>query len=166
MSACRLECEPITHQSVQSIEAFSHVGGPHRQIDLGRRSDSKHRFLCPFQYRDKSFQGRGVKSGPYLDSTSSGEHYFQCGVRPTIPIGLPPGQLHGDKPAALLRFTLDQAPLFKLALQGAQRQTVIPTKLALSQTTRLKFKHQPLDLLTTSDEPCFARGGSTSQTPS
>jgi len=42
---------------VQSIEAFSHVGGSHRQIDLGRRSYSKHRFLRPFQYRDKSFQG-------------------------------------------------------------------------------------------------------------
>jgi hypothetical protein len=153
MSACRLEFEPITHQSVQSIEAFSHVGGSHRQIDLGRRPYSKHRFLRPFQYRDKSFQGRGVKSGPYLDSTSSGEHYFQCGVRPTIPVGLPSSQLHGDKPAALLCFTLVQAPLFKLALQGAQRQTVIPAKLVLSQTTRFKFKHQPLDLLTASSLP-------------
>src|SRR5438105_4121344 len=151
MSASRLECEPITHQSVQSIEAFSHVGGSHRQIDLGRRPYSKHRFLRPFQYRDKSFQGRGVKSGPYLDPASSGEHYFQCGVWPTIPIGLAPSQLHGDKPAALLWFIL--APLFKLALQGAQRQTVIAAKLALSQTTRFKFKHQPIDLLTASSLP-------------
>src|SRR5271166_2965108 len=93
---------------------------------------------------------RGVKSGPHLDSTSPAEHYFQCGARPTIPIGLPPGQLHGDKPAALLCFALVQAPLFKLALQGAQRQTVIPAKLVLSQTTRFKFKHQPLYLLTAS----------------
>jgi hypothetical protein len=153
MSARRLEFEAITHQSVQSIEAFSHIGGSHRQVDLGRRSYSKHRFLRPFQYRDESFQCPGVKSRPHLDPPSAGEHYFQCGARPTIPIGLPPGQLHRDKPAALLCIAFVQAPPFELALQGAQRQTVIPAKLVLSQSTRFKFKQQPLDLLTASSLP-------------
>jgi hypothetical protein len=32
---------PITHQSVQSVESFAHVGGPHRQIYLRRRSQSE-----------------------------------------------------------------------------------------------------------------------------
>ena len=42
MAASGLELEPITHQSVQSIKALSHIGGSNRQIDPGRRSDSKH----------------------------------------------------------------------------------------------------------------------------
>jgi hypothetical protein len=50
----------------------------------------------------------------------------------------------------LLRIAFVQAPPFELAMQGAQRQTVIPAKLILSQSTRFKFKHQPLDLLTAS----------------
>jgi hypothetical protein len=65
-------------------------------------------------------------------------------ARQTIPIGLPPGQLHRDKPAALLCFNLVQAPLFELALQGAQRQTLIPAKLVLSQSTRFKKQLQEL----------------------
>ena len=42
MAASGLELEPITHQSVQSIKALSHIRGSNRQIDPGRRSDSKH----------------------------------------------------------------------------------------------------------------------------
>jgi hypothetical protein len=68
-------------------------------------------------------------------------------ARPAISIGLLPGQLHREKPADLLCFALAQTPSFELALQGAQHQTVIPTKLVLSQSTRFKFKHQPLDKL-------------------
>jgi hypothetical protein len=51
------------------------------------------------------------------------------------------------------RVDLVHTPLPQLPLQGAQRQTVIPTKLVLSQSTRFKFKHQPLDLLATSSLP-------------
>jgi len=54
MSARRLEFEPIKHQSVQSVEAFTHVGGSDRQIDLGRRSYFQTPLLRPFQYRDNS----------------------------------------------------------------------------------------------------------------
>jgi hypothetical protein len=50
-------------------------------------------------------------------------------------------------------FTLVQASFFELALQGAQRQTVIPAKLVLAQSTRFKLEHQPLDLLTGSSLP-------------
>jgi hypothetical protein len=57
-------------------------------------------------------------------------------------IGLPPGQLHRDKPAALLCIAFVQAPPLKLALQGAQRQTVIPAKLVLSQSIRFKFRYR------------------------
>jgi hypothetical protein len=42
MAASGLQLEPITHQSVQSIKALSHIRGSNRQIDPGRRSDSKH----------------------------------------------------------------------------------------------------------------------------
>src|SRR5580698_8546633 len=42
MTVSGIELEPITHQSVQPIKALSHVGGSNRQIDPGRRSDSKH----------------------------------------------------------------------------------------------------------------------------
>jgi hypothetical protein len=42
MAASGLELEPITHQSVQSIKALSHIRGSNRQIDPGRRADSKH----------------------------------------------------------------------------------------------------------------------------
>ena len=42
MAASGLELEPITHQSVQSIKALSHIRGSNRQVDPGRRSDSKH----------------------------------------------------------------------------------------------------------------------------
>src|SRR5271169_3470988 len=48
MAASGLELEPITHQSVQSIKALSHIRGSNRQIDPGRRSDSKHGSLMPF----------------------------------------------------------------------------------------------------------------------
>jgi len=43
-----------------------------------------------------------------------------------FPLGSLPASFTGDKPAALFCFILVQAPLFKLALQGAQRRTVIP----------------------------------------
>jgi len=143
----------VSHDSVKSIEALLHVGRSKRHVDPRRWSKPKHRFLRPFQYRDESCQRRGVKSGPHLDPPSSGEHYFQCGVGPTIPIAFFPGQLHRDKPDALLCFPLVQAPPFELALQGTQRQTVIPTKLVLPQSTRFKFKHQTLDLLTAPSLP-------------
>jgi hypothetical protein len=42
MAAPGLELESITHQSVQSIKALSHIRGSNRQVDPGRRSDSKH----------------------------------------------------------------------------------------------------------------------------
>ena len=42
-------------------------------------------------------------------------HYFQCGIGPTIPVGLPPGQFHHDKSVALLCFNLADAPPFELA---------------------------------------------------
>jgi hypothetical protein len=55
-------------------------------------------------------------------------------------IALPPGQLHRDKPA--LSFASPLSTPFKLALQGAQRQTVIPAKLVLSQSIRFKFRYR------------------------
>src|SRR5580698_10195841 len=42
MATPGLKLEPITYQSVQSIKALSHIGGSNRQVDPGRRSDSKH----------------------------------------------------------------------------------------------------------------------------
>jgi hypothetical protein len=42
MATPGLELESITHQSVQSIKALSHIRGSNRQVDPGRRSDSKH----------------------------------------------------------------------------------------------------------------------------
>jgi hypothetical protein len=141
VSAQRFQLESVADQSIEAFEAFAHVGRSHRQIDLGRRSYSKHGFLGSFQHRDESFQGRSVKSGPHLDPPYAAEHYFQCGIGPTIPVGLPPGQFHRDKPAALLCFSLVDAPPFELALQGTPRQTVIPAKFVRSQSTRFKFKH-------------------------
>jgi hypothetical protein len=45
---------------------------------------------------------------------------------------------------------LVHAPLPKLALQGAQRQTVIVAKLVLSHSAGFEFNYQPLDLFTAS----------------
>jgi hypothetical protein len=55
--------------------------------------------------------------------------------------------------APSLCFTVLHAPLLELALQGAQRQTVIPAKLVLPQSACLEFRHQPLDLFTASSLP-------------
>ncbi len=53
----------------------------------------------------------------------------------------------------ILHCAISSAQMDCWALQGAQRQTVISAKLVLSQTTRFKFKHQPIDLLTASSLP-------------
>jgi hypothetical protein len=57
-----------------------------------------------------------------------------------------------------------------LALQGAQRQTVIAAKLVLSQSARFEFNHQPLDLFTASALPprdflVFSHHDSPTKTP-
>ena len=70
MAASGLDLEPITHQSVQSVKAFSHIGGSNRQIDPGRRSDSKHG-LYPFQDRDEGLQRRRVKSRTHFNYSTS-----------------------------------------------------------------------------------------------
>ena len=74
MAAPGLELEPISHQSVQSIKALSHIRGSNRQVDPGRRSDSKHG-LDPFQDRDKGLQRRRVKSRTHLHSSAASQYH-------------------------------------------------------------------------------------------
>ena len=75
MAAPGLELEPITHQSVQSIKALSHIRGSNRQVDPGRRSDSK-QLLSPFQDRDEGLQRRRVKSRTHFHSSASSEYHL------------------------------------------------------------------------------------------
>ena len=75
MATSGLELEPITHQSVQSIKALSHIRGSNRQVDPGRRSDSKHG-LSPFQDRDEGLQRRRVKSRTHFNSSASSQYHL------------------------------------------------------------------------------------------
>ena len=68
MAAPRLELEPITHQPVQSIKALSHIRGSNRQVDPGRRSDSKH--CSPYALSNTAMRARNVgASNPGRTST-------------------------------------------------------------------------------------------------
>ena len=101
MAASGLELEPITHQSVQSIKALSHIGGSNRQVDPGRRSDSKHG-LYPFQDRDEGLQRRRVKSRTHFNSSASSQYYLErVGF-----LGCPFLQLYRNESRSLLRLLL------------------------------------------------------------
>ena|SRR5271155_593025 len=113
MATSGLELEPITHQSVQSIKALSHIRSANRQVDPGRRSDSKHG-LYPFQDRDEGLQRRRVKSRTHFNSSASSQHYLdRVGF-----LGGPFLQIYGNQSRSLLRLLLTT---FQMPPQRSER---------------------------------------------
>src|SRR5208337_1182570 len=60
MSAQRLALQAVPHQTKQSVESLAHVRGTYRQINPGRRSQSKHG-LHSIQYTQQTFQRHRIK---------------------------------------------------------------------------------------------------------
>ena len=160
MATQRVTQESITYQSVKSLKALSQIGGSQREVNAGRRSQSKHG-LQSFQNLHQPFKGVRVETPLNLDLPSATQHDLYGTNRPTLPTLVLPGQLHRDEPithrwpefAPSPSFPILKAPPFEVALQSGERQAVISAEFGCARSARFEFNHQPLDLLTASSLP-------------
>jgi len=117
--------------------------------------------LHSLQNLHQPFQSVRVEIRADLDLSAAGQYDFQGTSRLAIFVLILPGQLHRHEPishrwselAPSSCFTVFTAPPFEVALQGGQRQVVIPAEFGRSRSARFEFNRQPLDFFTASSLP-------------